>query len=134
MPQRRTESAEESLYRIGPQRTFTGEQRAQVAFPLGGIGTGSISLGGWGQLRDFEIFNQAKGQGCYGAFLTLFAQRQGDAPVTRVLQKSSSSTAMTFGPVKLRPTSIVRLSRVNSSTTLKSFNCPPRSVRSDTKS
>lgn len=50
------------------------------------------------------------------------------------MANSSSSTEMTFGPVKLRPTSIVRHSRVNSSTTVKSFTCPPRSVRSDTKS
>ncbi len=80
-------STQDNLYHVGPQRTFAGEDRAQIAFPLGGIGTGSISLGGWGQLRDFEIFNRpAKGQGCYGAFLTLFAHRQGDDPVTRVLQ------------------------------------------------
>ena len=78
---------QDRVFSVGPQRTFTGEHRAQIAFPLGGIGTGSISLGGWGQLRDFEIFNRpAKGQRCYGTFLTLFAQRQGDAPVTRVLQ------------------------------------------------
>jgi uncharacterized protein (DUF608 family) len=29
-----------------------------LAFPLGGIGTGSISLGGRGQLRDWEIYNR----------------------------------------------------------------------------
>ncbi|MDR1949407.1 MAG: hypothetical protein LBQ38_08445, partial [Spirochaetaceae bacterium] len=27
-----------------------------AAFPLGGIGTGTISLGARGDLRDFEIF------------------------------------------------------------------------------
>ncbi|MBN2582059.1 MAG: hypothetical protein JXL80_03255 [Planctomycetes bacterium] len=75
------------LTHVGPQRTFTGEDRAQIAFPLGGIGTGSISLGGWGQLRDFEIFNRpAKGQTCPMTFLTLYACRDGDRPVTRVLQ------------------------------------------------
>jgi uncharacterized protein (DUF608 family) len=87
MPARRRRSKQGDLFHIGSQRTFTGEERSQIAFPLGGIGTGSISLGGWGQLRDFEIFNRpAKGQGCYGAFLTLFAQRQGEESVTRVLQ------------------------------------------------
>ena len=39
-------------------RAFRGDQLAMVAFPLGGIGTGSISLGGRGQLRDWEIFNR----------------------------------------------------------------------------
>ncbi|MDR2184540.1 MAG: hypothetical protein LBO80_02565 [Treponema sp.] len=34
-----------------------------AAFPLGGIGTGTISLGARGDLRDFEIFNHP-GKGC----------------------------------------------------------------------
>ena len=29
-----------------------------IGFPLGGIGTGTVSLGGRGQLRDWEIFNR----------------------------------------------------------------------------
>ncbi len=28
-----------------------------VAFPLGGIGTGNVSLGARGELRDWELFN-----------------------------------------------------------------------------
>jgi uncharacterized protein (DUF608 family) len=58
-----------------------------LAFPLGGIGTGSISLGGWGQLRDFEIFNRpSKGLSFQMSFFTLFAQAEGEDAVTRVLQ------------------------------------------------
>ncbi|MEK6645583.1 MAG: GH116 family glycosyl hydrolase [Candidatus Firestonebacteria bacterium] len=37
---------------------YTGKNIKEIAFPLGGIGTGSISLGGWGQLRDWEIMNK----------------------------------------------------------------------------
>jgi non-lysosomal glucosylceramidase len=34
----------------------------RIALPLGGIGTGTVSLGGWGDLRDWEIVNRpAKG-------------------------------------------------------------------------
>ncbi len=78
---------DDELFETGPQRTLCREQRAQVAFPIGGIGTGSISLGGWGQLRDFEIFNRpAKGQLCPMTFFTLHARREGGKPVTRVLQ------------------------------------------------
>ena len=41
---------------------YEGDALRQVAFPLGGIGTGTISLGGRAELRDFEIFNTpAKG-------------------------------------------------------------------------
>src|SRR5690242_12653146 len=39
-----------------PQRTYV--DCGEVAFPLGGIGTGTISLGGRGELRDWEIFNR----------------------------------------------------------------------------
>lgn len=38
-------------------RKFSGAQLSQIAFPLGGVAAGSISLGGRGQLRDWEIFN-----------------------------------------------------------------------------
>ena len=39
-------------------RKFTGEALREIAFPLGGIGTGTVSLGGFGNLRDWEIFNR----------------------------------------------------------------------------
>ncbi|HZT32599.1 MAG TPA: GH116 family glycosyl hydrolase [Bryobacteraceae bacterium] len=39
-------------------RVFTGEALREIAFPLGGIGTGTVSLGGYGNLRDWEIFNR----------------------------------------------------------------------------
>jgi uncharacterized protein (DUF608 family) len=44
--------------RITFPRTFSGRNLKMIAFPLGGIGTGTISLGGRGQLRDWEIFNR----------------------------------------------------------------------------
>lgn len=36
---------------------YTGEHLNKVAFPLGGIGTGTVSLGGRAELRDVEIMN-----------------------------------------------------------------------------
>ncbi len=39
-------------------RRFTGEALREIAFPLGGIGTGTVSLTGSGALRDWEIFNR----------------------------------------------------------------------------
>ena len=45
--------------RVSPDpRVFRGAQLQMLAFPLGGVGAGSISLGGRGQLRDWEIFNR----------------------------------------------------------------------------
>lgn len=39
---------------------YTGEALSMISFPLGGIGTGTIGLGGRGELRDWEIFNSPK--------------------------------------------------------------------------
>jgi uncharacterized protein (DUF608 family) len=43
-------------------KKYDGEHLRRIALPLGGIGTGTISLGGRGDLRDWEIVNRpAKG-------------------------------------------------------------------------
>jgi non-lysosomal glucosylceramidase len=75
------------LYRQGPQRSFSGRALGQIAFPLGGIGTGTVSLGGRGQLRDWEIFNRpGKGVTLPYTFFSIWAQAQGGQPITRVLE------------------------------------------------
>ena len=50
--------SEKELFELRPKPSYTGRNLDEIAFPLGGIGTGSISLGGWGQLRDWEIRNR----------------------------------------------------------------------------
>ena len=43
-------------------KTYDARHLARVAMPIGGIGTGTVSLGGRGDLRDWEIVNRpAKG-------------------------------------------------------------------------
>lgn len=37
---------------------YIGDYTSEISFPLGGIGTGSIGLGGNGRLMDWEIFNR----------------------------------------------------------------------------
>ena len=64
----------------------TGRALDQIAFPLGGLGTGMVSLGGWGQLRDWEIRNRpAKGAAMPQGFFMLRC-RNASMDVTRVLQ------------------------------------------------
>jgi uncharacterized protein (DUF608 family) len=59
----------------------------EVAFPLGGIGTGNVSLGARGDLRDWEIFNRpAKGTLLPNTFFAIRLQPEGGTPVTRVLE------------------------------------------------
>jgi non-lysosomal glucosylceramidase len=58
-----------------------------IAFPLGGVGAGSISLGGRGQLRDWEIFNKPdKGNSPAYAFPAIWVQAGSGKPVARVLE------------------------------------------------
>ena len=75
------------LFRRGPQTTYRGRNLDHIAFPLGGIGTGMVSLGGWGQLRDWEIMNRpAKGFVVPESFFTLKVREEGKEPVTKVVQ------------------------------------------------
>ena len=39
-------------------KTYSGKFLDEVAMPLGGIGTGTVSVGGRGDLRDWEIMNR----------------------------------------------------------------------------
>jgi len=78
---------ERELFEIGAPPAYEGERLRQIAFPLGGIGTGCISLSGKGELVDWEIFNRPnKGSFMPYTFFTLWAQAEGRPAVTRVVQ------------------------------------------------
>ncbi len=69
-------------------RTFSGASLHQIALPIGGIGTGTISLGGRGQLTDLEIYNRPwKGNVPRNTFFALWAKERGRAAVTKVLER-----------------------------------------------
>jgi non-lysosomal glucosylceramidase len=69
-------------------RTFTGEALREVAFPLGGIGTGTVSLGGRGNLRDWEVFNRpSKGRDLPYTFFSVWARPEGGSPVARIAER-----------------------------------------------
>jgi uncharacterized protein (DUF608 family) len=73
--------------RVQYPRVFTGRNLKMIAFPLGGIGTGTISLGGRGQLRDWEIFNRPDvGNELSYAFPAIWARVGDQKPATRVLE------------------------------------------------
>ena len=61
-------------------RSYDSHHLDRISLPLGGIGTGTIGLGGRGDLRDFELGNRpAKGYRPDTAFFAVRAQ-VGDAP------------------------------------------------------
>jgi len=79
--------SDKDLFNLDSSFSYGGRNLDEIAFPLGGIGTGSISLGGWGQLRDWEIMNRpAKGYVVPLSFFTLKVHAANKAPVTKVLQ------------------------------------------------
>ncbi len=66
---------------------YAGDRLVRVALPLGGIGTGTVSLGGRGQLRDWEIMNRpAKGFAPERSFFALHVRGPRGAAVTRALE------------------------------------------------
>lgn len=90
-------SAQEWIPSEWPVMThYDSDHLQEVALPLGGIGTGTVSLGGRGELRDWEIMNvPAKG------FNTGTQSR--NAPFFAIFTKDSqgqTTTTMLAGPLK----------------------------------
>jgi non-lysosomal glucosylceramidase len=80
-------SAPKTVADIPYPRTFSGQQLKMIAFPLGGVAAGSLSLGGRGQLRDWEIFNRPnKGFSPPYAFPAIWIQSGSSKPMARVLE------------------------------------------------
>jgi len=72
---------------ISYPRIFRGNGLKMISFPLGGVGAGSLGLGGRGQLRDWEIFNRpATGASPSYAFPAIWVQSGNEKPVARVLE------------------------------------------------
>ncbi len=76
----------EELYAKGLQRSFPGDA-SEAAFLLGGIGTGNVSVGARGELRDWEIFNRpGKGNRLPYTFFAIWARPASGEPIARVLE------------------------------------------------
>ena len=67
--------------------TRTKDSLREIAFPLGGIGAGNISIEGRGALRDWEIFNHPN-KGCIlpMTFPIIWCKAQGQPVQCRVIQ------------------------------------------------
>jgi uncharacterized protein (DUF608 family) len=73
-------------------RVYDSDHIEKISLPVGGIGTGTVGLGGQGNLRDWEIMNRpAKGFVPFsgqqlGPFFAIFIKPAGGEPMTRVLE------------------------------------------------
>ncbi|MGC9320148.1 MAG: GH116 family glycosyl-hydrolase, partial [Armatimonadota bacterium] len=116
--------SDEELFARGPQPTYSGESLRQVAFPLGGIGSGCISMAGRGALVDWEIFNRPnKGFRPRYGFFSLFVREEGGQPVFRVLEgrlqppfegdlgDTRSGMSFGFGPSQIHASGLPRMAR-----------------------
>ena len=66
---------------------YSGEHLDRILLPLGGIGTGTVSLGGRGQWVDWEVGNRpAKGFVPSNTFFAIYAKPAGKPAVTRALE------------------------------------------------
>ena len=67
---------------------YSGEALRTIAFPVGGLGTGNITIGGRGEIREMEIFNRpAKGVHPELTFLAIWVKAEGKSPVAKVLER-----------------------------------------------
>lgn len=68
---------------------YTGGSLKQIAFPVGGIGTGNIVVDGRGSIRHVEIFNKPDRSESPPelTFFCLWAKPEGENPVVRVLER-----------------------------------------------
>ncbi len=87
------------LMTFGPPAPKEGRYLDEIAFGLGGIGTGTIALTGRGQLVDWEIQNRPnKGSINAFSFFTLWAREQGKDPVVKVLAERPMRMLAGSGP------------------------------------
>lgn len=71
----------------GAPFVYEGEHTREISFPLGGIGSGCIGLGGSGQLIDWEIFNRPnKGRPNGMSHFAVRAEKDGKVLDARILQ------------------------------------------------
>jgi uncharacterized protein (DUF608 family) len=67
--------------------TYRGQNLKRIAFPIGGIGTGHVSLGGRGDLRSWEIRNRPdRGNDQFYSFPAIRAESPDGETVARVLE------------------------------------------------
>ncbi|WP_099598196.1 GH116 family glycosyl-hydrolase [Reichenbachiella sp. 5M10] len=74
--------------------SYDQDHIARIAMPIGGIGTGTVSLGGRGDLRDWAIMNTgaigyiptSEHRGYIGPFFALFTQTADGQRATRALE------------------------------------------------
>lgn len=78
----------DELYDFGGVKTCTGKELQTISFPIGGLGTGNINLGGRGDIREIEIFIEPnKGVHPDMAFFSIWVRQEGEQPAAKILER-----------------------------------------------
>jgi len=81
-------------------RIYTGEDLRTIAFPVGGLGTGNITIGGRGEIREMEIFNRpAKGISPNLTFFSIWAGCEGQTPFAKILERELLPPYVAWGGI-----------------------------------
>jgi non-lysosomal glucosylceramidase len=73
-------------------RRYDQEHTGRIALPIGGIGTGTVSLSGRGNLQDWEIVNRpAKGFTPGNTFFAIRTSSESGEPIVRALEGTLSA-------------------------------------------
>jgi len=83
---KRNIKSKEEKFRLGGHITY-GRDANVANYLLGGIGTGNISIGARGNLKDWEIFNwPGKGKFVPFSFFSIYTKEEGKEPVAKILE------------------------------------------------
>jgi uncharacterized protein (DUF608 family) len=78
----------EKLYTYRRVPVYTGDQLKTIAFPVGGLGAGNLTLGGRGDIRELEIFNRpAKNKPPDMTFFSIRVEKEGAPAVVKILER-----------------------------------------------
>ena len=68
---------------------YTGDSLKTISFPIGGIGTGDITIGGRGNISEMEIFNHPAKNNFSDAFFMLWVKEKGKDPITKIIERNA---------------------------------------------
>jgi len=78
----------DKMYGSGEPFEYTGEQLKTIGFPIGGISTGNIVLGGRGNIKNIEIFNKVDKINLPSrTFFSIWVQEKNNEPVAKILER-----------------------------------------------
>jgi uncharacterized protein (DUF608 family) len=102
---------ENTRVRQSGEIVYSGDSLNYIGFPVGGIGTGDVLIGGRGNIRSLEIFNHAAMSGNlpYMTFFSLWCRKGNEEPKAMIMEGKLPADAP--GPYGLQRNQLAGLPR-----------------------